>query len=148
MFLAGVYAPGAWPYAVRGGFFSGFGADPAWWLALVAVLGLLVCLELAYRAVRRSLIVAGRWDLGGRGWRRWSTWKRALGLSAAGGAAWEEEGGVMGDLAALDVGFWQVMEQDPAVKEALRKASRLGYDQEARGEEDELAEEAVETRDL
>ncbi|AEO66487.1 uncharacterized protein THITE_2114616 [Thermothielavioides terrestris NRRL 8126] len=129
VFLAGVYQPGVWPYAVRGGFFTSFGPDPAWWVALIAVLGVLSCMELAYNSVKRNLIVAGLWKLGWK-WLRWSTWKRAFwSTSGVGGGAWMGDG-ASGSLEEWGVELWQVMEQDPAIKETLRKMSRLGYEEE------------------
>ena len=133
-FLAGVYAPGVWPYAVRGGFFSSFGPDPAWWLALIGVLGLLACIELAYKSVKRNLIVAGMWRLGWK-WLRWSTWKTAFWSRPGGGAVWAGEG-TKRALEEWDVELWQVMEQDPAIRETLRRMSRFGYDKE--GEDEDL----------
>ncbi|KAK4096327.1 phospholipid-translocating P-type ATPase [Parathielavia hyrcaniae] len=135
-FLAGVYAPGVWPYAVRDGFFSSFGPDPAWWMALVGVLGLLICIELAYKSVKRSLVVAGLWRLG-RKWLKWSTWKRAFwSMSGTAGNVWIEEG-PKGSLEEWDVELWQVMEQDPAIRDTLRQMSKLGC--EGEGESAEVA---------
>jgi len=134
VFLAGVYAPGVWPYAVREGFFSSFGPDPAWWVALIGVLGLLACLELAYKSVKRNLIVAGLWKFGWK-WLRWSTWKTAFWSSPGSGAVWTQEG-TKGSLEEWDVELWQVMEQDPAIRETLRRMSRFGYEKE--GEEEDV----------
>ena len=127
VFLAGVYAPGVWPYAVKNGFFSSFGPDPAWWVALFGALGALTCIELAYKAVKRNLIVAGLWKLGWK-WLRWSTWKTAFWSSsgAGAGAVWTEEG-TKGSMEEWDVELWQVMEQDPAIRETLRRMSRFGH---------------------
>ncbi|KAK4138017.1 phospholipid-translocating P-type ATPase [Trichocladium antarcticum] len=125
VFLAGAYAPGVWPYAVRGGFFSSFGADPAWWAALFGVLGLLACLELAYRSVKRSLVVAGVWKMGWE-WLHPATWKTAFWSSAGAGTVWTRDA-TRGSLEEWDVALWQVMERDPAINAALRKMSRLGY---------------------
>ncbi|KAL2133058.1 hypothetical protein VTI74DRAFT_2962 [Chaetomium olivicolor] len=133
VFLAGAYAPGVWPYAVKDGFFSSFGPDPAWWAALFGVLGLLTCLELAYKSVKRSLIVAGLWKMGWK-WLKGSTWKKAFWSSTGAGAIWEH--GTKGSLEEWDVELWQVMEQDPAIKETLRKMSRLGYDDGAVDKDD------------
>jgi phospholipid-translocating ATPase len=133
-FLAGVYAPGVWPYAVKGGFFSSFGPDPAWWVALFGTLGLLACIELAYKSVKRSLIVAGLWKFG-RKWLRWSTWKTAFwSTSSAGTTMWTEEG-TKGSIEEWDVELWQVMEQDPTIRETLRKMSKFEYELEGEAEE-------------
>lgn len=110
---------------MRGGFFSSFGADPAWWAALFGVLGLLACLELAYKSVKRSLVVAGVWKMGWE-WLHPATWKRAFWSSAGAGTVWTRDA-TRGSLEEWDVALWQVMEQDPAINAALRKMSRLGY---------------------
>ncbi|KAK3391267.1 hypothetical protein B0H63DRAFT_558088 [Podospora didyma] len=141
--LAGVYAPGVWPYAVRGGFFTSFGPDPVWWTALIAVLGLLVSLELAFMAVKRSLIVSGLWKWGWK-WLQWSTWKRGFG--AAGD--WSAGGGGVGSLEDWDVELWQAMENDEKIRETLRKMSRLGYEDEDENEgENEKAGEGQQKSD-
>ncbi|KAK3306691.1 uncharacterized protein B0T15DRAFT_150032 [Chaetomium strumarium] len=148
VFLAGVYAPGVWPYAARDGLFSSFGPDPAWWAALFGVLGLLTSLELAYKSVKRNLMVAGLWKWG-RKWLRGSTWKTAFcstTTTTRGDFMWPEEG-AKGNPEEWDVNLWQVMEQDPAIRETLRKMSSFGY--QDRGEEDgdsigaEMAEDLV-----
>ncbi|KAL2164841.1 hypothetical protein VTH06DRAFT_137 [Thermothelomyces fergusii] len=139
VFLAGVYAPGVWPYAVRDGFFSSFGPDPAWWAALFGALGALACVELAYKSVRRSLVVAGLWTLG-RKWLRWSAWKTALGGGAVATSAAATE-----SLEEWDVEVWQVMEQDPAIRETLRRMSRLGFAQESEGLESASQDDRDET---
>ena len=131
-FLAGVYAPGVWPYAVRGGFFASFGPDPAWWAALGAVLGLLIAVELAYSAVKRNLIVMGLWKWGWK-WLEWSTWKRAFGVSTR-GPVWSGDGAAQASLEDWDVALWQAMEKDPEIRETLRKMSRLGYEDESEAE--------------
>ncbi|KAK3935563.1 hypothetical protein QBC46DRAFT_397213 [Diplogelasinospora grovesii] len=128
-FLAGIYSPGVWPYAVRGGFFGGFGQDPVWWLTLVAVFGLLVCIELAYRSIKRSLVVSGLWKWGWK-WLSWSTWRKAFGPSSSGLTWWSGDGTKTSSLEDWDVELWQTMEQDPAIKETLRKMSRLGHEEE------------------
>jgi phospholipid-translocating ATPase len=125
VFLAGSYSPGVWPYAVRGGFFSSFGDDPLWWVTLVAVLGLLVSLELAYNSVKRNLIISGLWKWGWK-WLELSTWKRAFG--PASGPVWSGDG-ARGSLEDWDVELWQAMEKDPSIKETLRQMSKLGYEE-------------------
>jgi phospholipid-translocating ATPase len=136
VFLAGVYAPGVWPYAVKNGFFSSFGPDPAWWVALFGALGVLACIELAYKSVKRNLVVAGLWKLGWK-WLKWSTWRAAFWSSspAGAGAGWSEEG-TKGSVEEWDVELWQVMEQDPAIRDTLRRMSKFGYGEEEKAEED------------
>ncbi|KAK3318802.1 hypothetical protein B0H66DRAFT_517154 [Apodospora peruviana] len=126
VFLAGIYAPGVWPYAVRGGFFTGFGQDPVWWATLAAVLGLLVSIELAYSSVKRNLIVLGLWKWGWK-WMQWSTWRKAFGRSST--PMWDGGDGegtkTSTSLEEWDVELWQAMEKEPAIREALRRMSRL-----------------------
>ncbi|KAH6632204.1 hypothetical protein F5144DRAFT_512375 [Chaetomium tenue] len=140
VFLAGAYAPGVWPYAVKNGFFSSFGPDPAWWVALFGALGVLSCLELAYKSVKRNLIVAGLWRRGWK-WLTWSTWKAAFwSLSPGAGARWPEEGINKGSLEEWDVELWQVMEQDPAIRDTLCRMSKFGFEEEGKEEEDRSGE--------
>ncbi|KAK0721666.1 hypothetical protein B0T26DRAFT_190368 [Lasiosphaeria miniovina] len=131
-FLAAIYAPGVWPYAVRGGFFSSFGRDPIWWLALIAVLGLLVSLQLAYTSVKQSLIVSSPWKWGWK-WVRWSTWKEAFGPRSS-TPTWPGGKNGAASLEDWDVELWQAMERDSEIKATLHKMSRLGYEDEVEGE--------------
>ncbi|KAM7195758.1 hypothetical protein V8F20_007328 [Naviculisporaceae sp. PSN 640] len=136
-FLSGIYAPGVWPYAVRGGFFTQFGQDPVWWAALGGILGLLIAIELAYSSVKRNLIVLGLWKWGWK-WMHWSTWKNAFGPSASSGAAgWDDGGQQSTSLEDWDVELWQVMENEPSIRATLRKMSRLGGVDEVDDEEEE-----------
>lgn len=110
-FLAGVYAQQPSPYAVRDGFFLRFGKDPVWWLTLLVVLFVLVCMELGYKVAKRTLIIMGLWK-----WRwswlwrisRWCTWRKGR----------EKE--LNRSLEEWDLELWQEMEQDPLVKERLK----------------------------
>ncbi|KAK4236072.1 hypothetical protein C8A03DRAFT_36055 [Achaetomium macrosporum] len=140
VFLAGVYAPGVWPYAVKDGLFSSFGPDPAWWVALFGVLGLLASLELAYKSVKRNLMLAGLWKFGWK-WLKWSTWKTAFCSTSGADFMWFGES-TKGNPEEWDVDLWQVMEQDPAIRETLRKMSRFGY--QDGGEVDSNVSEIVE----
>ena len=157
-FLAGAYAPGVWPYAVRGGFFTLFGRDAAWWVALVVVLGLLVILELGYRAAKRNLIVSGlwKWEGGGRRSKSWlkrpSWWKkrrqRRLSSAAGGRSAdipmWDgardDEEQEQVSLEDLDVELWQSLEKDPVVRKTLHEMSKLVPDEENTTTEGEVPE--------
>ncbi|KAH6856207.1 hypothetical protein B0I37DRAFT_402798 [Chaetomium sp. MPI-CAGE-AT-0009] len=136
VFLAGAYAPGVWPYAVKNGFFSSFGPDPAWWAALFGALGVLTCMELAYKSAKRNLVLAGLWKRGWK-WLKWSTWEAAFWSSpaAGSGALWSEEG-TKGCVEEWDVELWQVMEQDPAIRDTLRKMSRFEYEEERKADQD------------
>lgn len=97
------------------------------------MLGLLVSLELGYKSVKRGLVVAGLWSSRGN-WLSWSTWVKALSAAVVGigtgtSAMWTEVE-TQGSLEEWDVELWQAMEQDPAIKETLRRMSRLGYEEE------------------
>ncbi|KAK4145970.1 uncharacterized protein C8A04DRAFT_10160 [Dichotomopilus funicola] len=140
VFLAGAYSPEIWPYAVKNAFFTSFGPDAAWWASLFAALGALVSLELAYKAVRRNLVVAGLWRRGWK-WTRWETWRAAFvmgGPRSGGGVAAEE--GIKGSVEEWDVELWQVMEQDPATRETLKRMSRFGFEGKDGGHEDDAEE--------
>lgn len=147
--LAGIYAPGVWPYAVRGGFFTQFGLDPVWWASVGGVLGLLIAIELAYSSVKRNLIVLGLWKWGWK-WFHWSTWKNAFGPSASKGRpVWDDGDGTDEQTISLedwDVELWQVMEKEPAIREALRKMSQLGGVDEADDQEDDSFGDGFERR--
>jgi phospholipid-translocating ATPase len=106
---------------------------------LFGVLGLLACLELAYKSVKRSLIMAGLWKMGWK-WLHRTTWKKAFWSSTGAGAVWTGEG-TKGSLEEWDVELWQVMEQDPVIKATLRKMSRLGYQDD--GEEVDCGSEEL-----
>ncbi|KAH6646172.1 hypothetical protein BKA67DRAFT_526309 [Truncatella angustata] len=106
-------------YAVRNGFTKTFGGDSIWWLTLIIILAMLICIELGFKAIKRNLIVGGLWQ--------WPPWQRR----AAGGAAeeWHLE-------------LWQELEQDPLMKERLRQEID-GRDEELGIEELGDAEEIV-----
>lgn len=135
IFLASAYAPGVWPYAVRGGFFSSFGPDPAWWVALFAAVGLLTAVELGYKSTKRNMIISGLWRLGWRKWMQWATWKGLLALGRGGGArgagpmwAWDEAGGEGRNVEEWDVELWQALEREQTVREALKGMARVGHE--------------------
>ncbi|EGO59265.1 hypothetical protein NEUTE1DRAFT_79192 [Neurospora tetrasperma FGSC 2508] len=135
IFLASAYAPGVWPYAVRGGFFSSFGPDPAWWVALFAAVGLLTAVELGYKSTKRNMIISGLWRLGWRKWMQWETWKGLLALGRGGGArgagpmwAWDEAGGEGRNVEEWDVELWQALEREQTVREALKGMARVGHE--------------------
>lgn len=120
-FLSAVYAPGMSPYAVRDGFGSGFGRDPAWWLTLVAALIVLGVTELGYKTVKRQIAVTGS---GGEAssclsWRMFGRQPRD---DRRGGVAGSEDVEDTGPPWEWEVGLWQEMEQDPVVQEELKAA--------------------------
>lgn len=86
-FLAGVYSDNISPFDVKGGFFRTFGDDPAWWATLVVTVAALAALELVVKAVRRVLVVNGRWP----------PWKRAAEVRAQ----------------ERELEAWQELEKDP-----------------------------------
>lgn len=101
LFLSGAYSTDApTPYAVKHGFISVFGPDPAWWLTLIVVLSTLAVAETAYRALQRTLLARGFW--------RW-------------GARHSEQ-----TAEELGVEVWQEMEKDPAVRAMLKSRAATG----------------------
>lgn len=109
-FLDGVYgASPSGPYAIRDTFTHTFGRDATWWGTLFLVLSFLGLMDMVLLVVKRNLRVAGLLN--------WPPWKRG----ARPGHACSP-----GD---LDTKVWQELEQDPAVREQLRRM--------ARGEEDD-----------
>jgi phospholipid-translocating ATPase len=93
-FLGGVYSDNLSPYDIKGGFSNGFGKDPNWWLVLLLTLAILTTIEVALKAVRRKLAIAGMWPL-------WKLRRRSL-------ASNEKE---------LDVELWQEMERNHRIRE-------------------------------
>ncbi|KAI5868263.1 phospholipid-translocating P-type ATPase [Durotheca rogersii] len=116
-FLAGVYAAQPSPYPARHGFVRTFGRDPLWWLTLAVALLALLAAELAYKAAKHRMAVAGAWP----------PWRRGRGR--ADDANIEDWG--------LEV--WQELEKDPAVRERLRSSARADADADG-AEQSSLAE--------
>lgn len=98
-FLSGVYTPQFTPYPARDAFAHTFGPDPLWWLTLIIVVLVLISMELVYKVVKRNLIVAGMW--------RWPPWKRRS---------------LDDSLEKWGLEVWQELEQDPVIRERLRRA--------------------------
>ncbi|KAK7976779.1 uracil phosphoribosyltransferase [Apiospora arundinis] len=121
--LGGIYNPGVSPYAVRGGFTKSFGGDGIWWLTLIVVVALLMTTELVYKAIKRNLILARLW--------KWPPWKKSS-TDDDGEAAT----GVVENLEEFHLEMWQELEQDPVIRERLRKLLK-----EERGEETDEEEE-------
>ncbi|GAO18111.1 hypothetical protein UVI_02020100 [Ustilaginoidea virens] len=116
-FLDGVYAPGPdGPYSIRRSFTGQFGRDAAWWATAFGVLALLGLLELAGKAGKRQMLVAGAW--------RWPPWEARR---------------PSGNVEEWDVALWQELEQDAGVRERLRGLA--GGDEAAEWEEEEEEEE-------
>ncbi|KAK1059223.1 drs2 neo1 protein [Friedmanniomyces endolithicus] len=97
-FLSHAYATNISPYDVKGGFTSTFGNDPNWWLTLIAVLAILTVMELGYKSIKQSLLVAGLWPV----WRVFGARARR-------------------DADELDVGLWQAMEKEPGMRERFMR---------------------------
>lgn len=104
-FLDGVYAPGPdGPYLIRHTFTRVFGVDAVWWSTLFIVLAFLGLIELVGKSVKRNMLVAGMWH--------WPPWKKQS----------------LDDIVEeWDLQVWQEMEQDPEIRERLR---RLANDEE------------------
>ncbi|KAF4337101.1 phospholipid-transporting ATPase DNF3 [Fusarium beomiforme] len=89
------------PYAIRDSFTHLFGADPVWWATLFIVLGLMGLFEIVLKCVKRLLLIAGLWD-----WPPWGKSRRGENIEE-----W-------------DVELWQELEQDPALRERLKRLAR------------------------
>ncbi|KAF4454999.1 hypothetical protein F53441_2560 [Fusarium austroafricanum] len=110
-FLDAAYAPSpSGPYAIRDSFTTLFGDDAVWWATLFIVLGLIGLFEIVLKVVKRFLLLAGLWD--------WPPW----GKSRHGE-----------NIEEWDVELWQELEQDPALRERLK---RLARDEQVEEEED------------
>ncbi|KAF5711357.1 phospholipid-transporting ATPase DNF3 [Fusarium mundagurra] len=101
-FLDAAYAGSpSGPYAIRNSFTEVFGADAVWWATLFIVLGLLGLFEIVLKCVKRLLLIAGLWD-----WPPWGKSRRGENIEE-----W-------------DVELWQELEQDPALRERLKRLAR------------------------
>lgn len=110
-FLAGVYPLQPSPYAGRQGFFEAFGKDPVWWATGIAICIVLTCVEMAYKTIKRSLVIAGWWGM--PPWkhhqmRRQSRNQLDLGEDESSCEEWNLE-------------VWQELESDPSVQAGLRR---------------------------
>jgi len=148
------------PYGARDGFLSHFGADPAWWLTLVGVLCGLVVLELAFRVIKRNLVVAGlwryRWKWMGSvsrlvswpvGWVWRDRRRRKRGVTSTTAAASDGlmgpvSGGEDDPLEEWDLELWQEMEREPVVQMRIQQILEAEVGVCGGDEEDE------ETRDV
>ncbi|RKL37643.1 putative phospholipid-transporting ATPase DNF3 [Fusarium proliferatum] len=101
-FLDAAYAGSpSGPYAIRNSFTEQFGADAVWWATLFIVLGLLGLFEIVLKCLKRLLLIAGLWD-----WPPWGKSRRGENIEE-----W-------------DVELWQELEQDPALRERLKRLAR------------------------
>ncbi|KAJ9319560.1 hypothetical protein DTO271D3_329 [Paecilomyces variotii] len=98
-FLAAAYTPQPGPYSARGGFTSTFGTDPIWWLTLILVFAILVALQVVYSSLNRNIISIAMKPL-----RRRVKW--------------------FGGNEDSDIRMFQEMEQDPSMRERLKKMAR------------------------
>lgn len=119
-FLDAAYAPSpSGPYAIRDSFTTLFGDDAVWWATLFIVLGLIGLFEIVLKSIKRSLLMAGLWD-----WPPWGQSRRGENIEE-----W-------------DVELWQELEQDPALRERLK---RLARDEQVEEEDDvDLAQISIE----
>ncbi|KAI0840735.1 phospholipid-translocating P-type ATPase [Hypoxylon sp. FL0890] len=118
-FLDGVYPTQQSPYAGRGSFSYTFGKDPLWWLTVIVVVIVLISIELVYKAVKRNLVIAGVW--------KWPPWKLR---------------GVDDSLEEWGLEVWQELEQDPVIRERLRRADM------EKGEVDDEVEDNIDPEDV
>ncbi|KAF5656588.1 phospholipid-transporting ATPase DNF3 [Fusarium circinatum] len=101
-FLDAAYAGSpSGPYAIRNSFTELFGDDAVWWSTLLIVLGLLGLFEIVLKCVKRLLLITGLWD-----WPPWGKSRRGENIEE-----W-------------DVELWQELEQDPALRERLKRLAR------------------------
>lgn len=100
-FLDGVFAATSGPYSIRGSFTKEFGLDVVWWATLFGVLALLGLFEMILKTLKRALQLSGLWQFP-----PWTT----VGLSE--------------DLTQWDLELWQELEQNPAVREQLKKMAQ------------------------
>ncbi|KAF5968451.1 ATPase [Fusarium bulbicola] len=101
-FLDAAYAGSpSGPYAIRNSFTELFGDDAVWWSTLFIVLGLLGLFEIVLKCVKRLLLITGLWD-----WPPWGKSRRGE------------------DIEEWDVELWQELEQDPALRERLKRLAR------------------------
>ncbi|KAK5708004.1 drs2 neo1 protein [Elasticomyces elasticus] len=106
-FMSSAYSDNLSPYDVKGGFTSTFGNDPIWWLTLIVVMAILTVMELSYKSIKHTMLVAGQWP----------PWKRRV--RGVNGVQNAEE---------LDVGLWQALEKEPHIRERLKRMSDESYD--------------------
>ncbi|KAH8895828.1 phospholipid-translocating P-type ATPase [Thozetella sp. PMI_491] len=123
-FLSGIYSTDVNPYDVRDGLKLRFGQDPVWWLTLLGTLGMLATIELAYRAVKRNLVVMGLWTWGWK-WFKRSTWREVFRAPRSGmwPAVQRDGDRDRSSVEEWDVELWQEMEQDPEIRKLLWKMS-------------------------
>ncbi|KAH7026371.1 P-type ATPase [Microdochium trichocladiopsis] len=113
-FLAGIYPLQPSPYAGRQGLFETFGKDPIWWATGIAICVVLICVEMAYKTIKRSMVIAGWWTF--PPWKQHSTSRDMRGEA---GMAVNES-----SCEKWDLEIWQELEMDPAVRAGLRRILR------------------------
>jgi phospholipid-translocating ATPase len=99
-FLSIGYARSVSTYAVRGGFTITFGSDGIWWLTVLVIVAMLICIELGVKAVKRNLIVAELWH--------WPPWRKRSTGAEESAEEWHLE-------------LWQELEKDSLMKERLKQ---------------------------
>lgn len=113
-FLDVVYASGPeGPYNIRRTFTQHFGRDPRWWSAVFVVLAFLGVLQVAGKTIRRNMLIADAWH--------WPPWKRRRHSD---------------HLEERDLQVWQELEQNPRVRERLRRLANDEFAVQDMEEED------------
>ncbi|KYK58585.1 P-type ATPase [Drechmeria coniospora] len=108
-FLDGVYgAQPSGPYAIRYAFRDGFGKDALWWSTVFIVLAMMGLMEVCMKVLKRSMLIAGIWH--------WPPWKRAK---------------LSDNVEEWDLALWQELEQDPPMREKLKKLACDDFEDEA-----------------
>jgi phospholipid-translocating ATPase len=127
-FLDGVFAwnPSG-PYAIRDTFTHTWGRDATWWSTLFLTLSFLGLFEITLKGIKRNMVVTGVWS--------WPPWKAD---------------GLPENVGEWDLQIWQEMEQDPVIKQRLRRLAHDDeddVDEEDEGDDDEgvPGQEAVPT---
>jgi phospholipid-translocating ATPase len=89
------------PYAINASFTTLFGNDAVWWATLFIALGLIGLFEIVLKCAKRLLLMCGLWD-----WPPWGKSRRGENIEE-----W-------------DVELWQELEQDPALRQRLKRMAR------------------------
>ncbi|KAH7328733.1 phospholipid-translocating P-type ATPase [Stachybotrys elegans] len=122
-FLDAAYAPRvSGTYNIRDSFTHRWGQDPSWWGTLFIVLAFLGMIEVVMKVVKRNLMASGLWKLPPWGKRR-------------SGENIEE----------WDLELWQELEQDPVMKQKLK---RMANEEKAEEEEEAVVDAEEENQHL
>ncbi|KAI5918884.1 hypothetical protein F4810DRAFT_689816 [Camillea tinctor] len=97
------------PYAIHNGFISRFGRDPAWWITLLVVLGILIIIEAGLKSFKQNHAV------------------RAVMARCTSRREEKVIEGVRDGFRPWEPRLWQETEKDPAVINILESQSNLNY---------------------